>query len=499
MQVKKFEARSMKDAIQMIKNQLGPEAIILSAKDIGGGYGIKGQSSVEVTAAVSETTLRKKQLAEKKLREKDLARFQGSSARIQRDFINKVFERGSAPPDRSITATRYIDIDDQAEREARLDSVNFVENSGVQGQGPLSSSSSHSVSGPISANQRIKSAAQEALAAAYMIDEKKEEEASRTSKSSRNSGSEDGVLQKDLEINQLKVEVNQLRKVIEQFQRVPQTLVGQHPGASSGLPYELSFMYEKLVESGINDEVVIQILQKAQSSLTAAQMKKRALVDAWVVKHVMDTTKISEDPFGGRYHVFVGLTGQGKTSSLVKMASDLTLRQKKRVAIVSCDTSKVASAEQLRIYAQILNVPFAQVTDKKHWSVIEQQLKDIDHILVDAPGMGLKSTEQCVLLNELLPESSSRKIHFVISALAKDADIVEVANNYRKVNFDDVIFTRLDETVQHGVIYNFIHRFNVPIHSFGIGPAIPEDFEMATKERLVDLIFKLTKFRKERG
>ena len=87
----------------------------------------------------------------------------------------------------------------------------------------------------------------------------------------------------------------------------------------------------------------------------------------------------------------------------------------------------------------------------------------------------------------------------MISALAKDADIVEVANNYRKVNFDDVIFTRLDETVQHGVIYNFIHRFNVPIHSFGIGPAIPEDFEMATKERLVDLIFKLTKFRKERG
>lgn len=59
MQVKKFEAPTMKEAIKMIKNQLGPEAIILSAKDINKGFGLAGQKSVEVTAAVSEMTLRK--------------------------------------------------------------------------------------------------------------------------------------------------------------------------------------------------------------------------------------------------------------------------------------------------------------------------------------------------------------------------------------------------------------------------------------------------------
>ena len=66
MQVRKFEARSMKEALEMVKFHMGPEAIILSAKDNVKGFGLGGQSSVEVTAAVSEQTLRKKLLAERK-------------------------------------------------------------------------------------------------------------------------------------------------------------------------------------------------------------------------------------------------------------------------------------------------------------------------------------------------------------------------------------------------------------------------------------------------
>jgi len=57
----------------------------------------------------------------------------------------------------------------------------------------------------------------------------------------------------------------------------------------------------------------------------------------------------------------------------------------------------------------------------------------------------------------------------------------------------------LDESVQHGLIYNFQKKFGTPLHSFGIGPKVPEDFEAATKERVVDLIFKLTKIRKTQG
>ena len=66
MQVKKYEARSMQEALEMIKLELGPEAIILNAKDNNRSFGLGGKTSVEVTAAISEQTLRKKQIAASK-------------------------------------------------------------------------------------------------------------------------------------------------------------------------------------------------------------------------------------------------------------------------------------------------------------------------------------------------------------------------------------------------------------------------------------------------
>ena len=60
------------------------------------------------------------------------------------------------------------------------------------------------------------------------------------------------------------------------------------------------------------------------------------------------------------------------------------------------------------------------------------------------------------------------------------------------MGFNDVIFTHIDESSQYGLIYNFQKRFEVPIHSFSTGPKIPEDYEPATKEKYVDLIFKLS-------
>src|SRR4051812_7502178 len=92
MQVKKFEAKSMKEALDLVKVHMGPEAINLSAKDSHRGFGLMGEKSVEVTAAVSDETLRKKKIAESKLREDLRTRFQQIPATKQREFINRVFE-----------------------------------------------------------------------------------------------------------------------------------------------------------------------------------------------------------------------------------------------------------------------------------------------------------------------------------------------------------------------------------------------------------------------
>ena len=66
MQVKKFEARTMKEALEMVKTQLGPEAIILSARDNHRSFGLVGEGSVEITAAISEDSLQKRRFTQSK-------------------------------------------------------------------------------------------------------------------------------------------------------------------------------------------------------------------------------------------------------------------------------------------------------------------------------------------------------------------------------------------------------------------------------------------------
>ncbi|NJL24709.1 MAG: hypothetical protein HC902_05770 [Calothrix sp. SM1_5_4] len=229
--------------------------------------------------------------------------------------------------------------------------------------------------------------------------------------------------------------------------------------------------------------------------MDAESLKKPALVDAWVVRHLLNTVETAAAPSAARYHVFMGSAGQGKTSALVKMASRLVLAEKKRVAIVSLDSIKLGAADQLRLYAQILNVPFGIVRGPQEWNVAERKLADVHHILVDCPGFSLRGSEEIEWMRRMLPPAEyGRALHYVQSILARDEETIEIAGRYQALGFHDAIFTRLDESSRQGLILNFQERFKVPIHSFSFGARIPEDFEFATKERVVDFLFKLSKF-----
>ncbi len=92
----------------------------------------------------------------------------------------------------------------------------------------------------------------------------------------------------------------------------------------------------------------------------------------------------------------------------------------------------------------------------------------------------------------ILKEIPSKSVHLVLSARNKYEDLQGVLNNFATLNVTDVIFNHLDETVQNGNVYSFNKISKLPLFAFGIGQRIPEDFEYATKERLVDLIFHIT-------
>ena len=83
MQVKKFEAPTIQEALDNVKRELGPEAIILQTKHNKKGFGLLAGGSVEITAAVSDRAMQKKSKVENRLPEERRDQVQKMSARSQ--------------------------------------------------------------------------------------------------------------------------------------------------------------------------------------------------------------------------------------------------------------------------------------------------------------------------------------------------------------------------------------------------------------------------------
>lgn len=510
MQVKKFEAKTMKEALDLVKVHMGPEAIILSAKDTHRGFGLMGDKSVEVTAAVSDETLRKKKVYESKLREDLRERFQQIPASKQKEFINKVFQERRVETREFVTAggnisstakatpesraqavgLRYIDIPEdeaggQIQRSVAQDRVRrAAERARMASREILQDSPSV----PVPNNRVKRAAAAAALAAAKVSALSTPAPAASVIQNAPPS----------TEMIALESQVRELKSLVERFQHMPMINMTMHPGAEQGLSFEVSSVYQRLTQQGIQPQIVSTMLKKAQKELDPESLKRPALIEAWIVRQLLNSVEVSPNPTQGRYHVFIGSTGHGKTTTLVKFASYLLLKEKKKIAIISLDTMKLGAADQLRIYAQILNVPFAIVRSPEEWQMAEKKLAHVDHILVDCPGFNLRSMEEVDWLKRILPPPElNRAIHYVQSVLARDDEALDLAGRYQILGFHDVIFTRLDESSRQGLLLNFQEKFRVPLHSFGLGSSIPEDYEFASKERVIDFIFKLTKVSKK--
>lgn len=501
MQVKKFEAPTMKEALEMVKNHLGPGAIILNAKDNSQGFGLMGKKSIEITAAISETELKKKQWAESRLKEEQVVMLRQKSMRIQKEFIEKSVQRYTNTQEeeetkrRPPTQRRYIDIDDERESQAtkqmnkqmaQAKTVEEILKSIGQDKNFLEPEISQNYTRATAktattSDQRVKNAALSALRAF---------EESDTAQPVQHRTTATPTLS---EVQILKNEILNLRGMIQTFQsQAPRASETMHPGSEKGVSFELSGIYNKLAQSGIAEEHILRLLDLAKRELRET-VGRQSVVEGYIAKHMMNEIKVSEPTDASPLQIFLGTTGSGKSASLVKLASHYVINENKKVGILTADTEKVGAVEQLRTYAQILNIPFGILKKPEDWKAVVDSLRNLDYVLIDFPGNTLKEMQSIERFRKMLPpDQAPCDRHLVISSSFKDKDAIEIAERYRIAKPTDIIFTKLDEAVSHGLIYNFQKKFDLPLFSFGTGPKLPEDIEFATRERVIDLIFHLT-------
>lgn len=449
MQVKKFEAPTMQEALENIKRELGPEAVILQTKRNKGGFGLLGKVSVEVTAAVAETALAKKTNTEKRLPAATAEKVKGMTAKNQKTFYNefaesKIDQMAAKTSEKvsissKLTATRYAEID------------------------------------PIPAAATLPIVAPERPARKPLIEQ----------------------------------DIEELKKIVSEMKLSAQQQPTQQRSETLGsdLTPAISDAFDFLILSGVDRRLAYEIIKKASFQLNATSKHDRDAVLDQVALELMESIEVMDvlehvskrsdrgEQAQPVVMAFVGPSGVGKTSALTKIASIAQTQKGLKVGLIDFKTPdahrNVIFDELLETYSKILKTPYRKVISNKEIQMALAELAGLDLILIDTTAIGLKNKAEILEIERSLHEIPNIRIQLVLSASTSDAENYELTRMTKEIRPEGLIFTKLDDAVKFGTIYNVSEKFKLPLQAFCTGPKFPDDIENATPERVVAKIMGL--------
>ncbi len=177
---------------------------------------------------------------------------------------------------------------------------------------------------------------------------------------------------------------------------------------------------------------------------------------------------------------FIGPTGVGKTTTIAKLASRFSIIDKKKVALLTTDTYRIAAAEQLRTYASILEVPFHIIYTPEEMTGKLKELASYDFIFVDTSGHSPRNIEMKDTVGEFIEATKSdyeTEVFLVLSATTKHRDLVQTTEAYEKIGKYKLIFTKLDETDYQGNLLNMRLRTGAALSYVTNGQNVPDDIK----------------------
>lgn len=185
---------------------------------------------------------------------------------------------------------------------------------------------------------------------------------------------------------------------------------------------------------------------------------------------------------------FIGPTGVGKTTTIAKIASKFRVDEKKKVALLTADTYRIAAAEQLRTYANILEVPFRVIYTVEEISKALEDFRDYDYIMIDTAGHSHQNRTQkdnmCNIIHSV-DDKVEKEVHLVLSATTKYRDLISIADSYKEMADYKLIFTKLDETTTLGNLLNLRLYTGASLSYVTYGQNVPDDIEDFNPQKTV--------------
>ncbi|WP_272545601.1 flagellar biosynthesis protein FlhF [Burkholderia cepacia] len=204
----------------------------------------------------------------------------------------------------------------------------------------------------------------------------------------------------------------------------------------------------------------------------------------------------SEDALMERGGVFalMGPTGVGKTTTTAKLAARCVMRfGASKVALLTTDSYRIGGHEQLRIFGKILGVPVHAVKDAGDLALALSELRNKHIVLIDTIGMSQRDRAVSDQIAMLHGANAPVQRLLLLNATSHGDTLNEVVQAYRSAgehpDLAGCILTKLDEATHLGGVLDTVIRYKLPIHYVSTGQKVPENLYVASTRFLLKSAF----------
>lgn len=289
------------------------------------------------------------------------------------------------------------------------------------------------------------------------------------------------------EMDKLVAEIGSLKSIVGGLARESKR------AQCSNVPEELFDTYQKLVGTDVAEQLAEQLIERIRRELPGDRLGDREAVRGELVK-ALEATLPTAGPIqrarsnGPTVIALVGPTGVGKTTTVAKLAANFCLREMKSVGLITIDTYRIAAVEQLKTYAQIINVPLEIVMSPDQLREAIGRMSDRDVILIDTAGRSQRDSIKIKELNCFFRAAKPDEVHLVLSSTGSEAVLSQAIERFEEVGIDRVIFTKLDEAIGFGVILTCLVKADARMSYLTTGQDVPDDIEVAGGRVLAELL-----------
>jgi len=454
MRVKRFRASTMREALQMVKEELGDDAVILKSQNLerSGFFDLMKKEKVEVVAAVD--------VAEDKV-------YKHSINERRKPMGNLSYFKTADKQNSTASGTAGTEQKKQSHSFSDLLNADLKSNprNNRSGSAQFKSFDGNLQSRAIRSRTDVSGAAV------------------NTSKPF----SEEVILN-------MQEELKELRSLVKSVTGKSSLINDLSIREFADMPSTYAEQVMRLIEKGVEKHIAKMVVERAASSISVDNVhNSRKLISA--IRKTMGAMIKTAGPITckkGKTKIIalVGPTGVGKTTTLAKLAANSKFIFNKKVALISADTYRMSAIEHLNTFAGIAHLPLSAVysPDELKASLKAQQDKDL--IFIDTAGRSPRDKKYIMELKEFMDCAQPDEIHLVIPANITYMDLLEAIRRFGVLDVNRVIITKTDETVSIGSILNISTEIDNPVSYITNGQTIPDDIELAKGDRLARLILE---------